>query len=124
AHCVVFLDQSKALPFSGQPCAIRDEDLQRTECILSDFIDERAQRGRAFRDSMLIESKGMLRSESFQRPRSEYYRQYAAECTAEGDTLIYLNAFCHVSGPWREGWWRVDDGGDCFFQVKFDLTHR
>jgi hypothetical protein len=51
----------------------------------------------------------------------EYQRQYIG--LERGDRqIIYGNYFCNNGGVnWREKLVVVDDGGDCFFQVEYDV---
>jgi hypothetical protein len=51
----------------------------------------------------------------------EYQRQYIGLEHA-GQQLIYGNYFCNSGGVnWREELVVVDDGGDCFFQIEYDV---
>ena len=53
----------------------------------------------------------------------EYHRQYIGLLENERQVL-YANFFCtlnHVEDYWQTGFVMVMDGGNCFFQVKFDV---
>jgi hypothetical protein len=51
----------------------------------------------------------------------EYQRQYVG-FMRDGSRLIYGNYFCKNFGiDWRQNIVMVDDGGDCYFQVEYDL---
>ena len=56
-----------------------------------------------------------------------YKRQYIASISPNGDKIIWVNFFC--MGDFGNNYWRkevlfVDDGGNCFFSVKINLTRR
>ena len=50
-----------------------------------------------------------------------YKRQYAG-LTIKGRQVIHGNFFCTDTGlDWTQEWVLVFDGGDCFFQLQFDM---
>ena len=52
----------------------------------------------------------------------EYNRQYIG-MNLDGKRIIYANYFCDSAGSdWRKGFVFVMDGGDCFFQFKYDVN--
>jgi len=51
----------------------------------------------------------------------EYQRQYVG-LERESKQIIYGNFFCDNLGlDWQETFVVVDDGGDCYFQVEYDM---
>ena len=53
----------------------------------------------------------------------DYMRQYVG-LIENGKQVIYANFFCDAYDmPWREDLVFVSDGGDCFFQVKYDIAN-
>lgn len=53
----------------------------------------------------------------------QYKRQYVGVIIG-GKQVIYGNFFCTETGvDWREDWVLVMDGGDCFFQIQFDVEN-
>ena len=66
-------------------------------------------------------------SESFRRQPpvweqlDNYKRQYVG-IMIKGKPVIYGNFFCTDTGTdWKSEWIFVLDGGDCFFQLQFDI---
>ncbi|MEA3334661.1 MAG: hypothetical protein U9R25_02050 [Chloroflexota bacterium] len=52
----------------------------------------------------------------------EYQRQYIGLSFQDGRQIIYGNFFCNNSGrDWRQQLIFVLDGGECYFQVMFDV---
>jgi hypothetical protein len=50
-----------------------------------------------------------------------YKRQYMG-LVEEGERVIYANFFCNADAiNWQEEWAFVMDGGDCFFNVKYNI---
>ena len=51
----------------------------------------------------------------------DYNRQYIG-IILEGKRIIYANFFCNSTGrDWRKEFILVLDGGECFFQFKYDV---
>ena len=50
----------------------------------------------------------------------EYRRQYIGYAI-EGKKIIYGNFFCSEEDNWQQEFVMVIDGGDCYFQVKYDV---
>ena len=52
-----------------------------------------------------------------------YKRQWTG-LSAGGKRKIFGNFFCHEMPGWKERLVGVDDGGDCYFQIFYDVdTH-
>ena len=84
-----------------------EEDIQTLEGNLDSFLREHAE---SFR-----------RQPPVWEQLSDYKRQYAG-VIINGKRVIYGNFFCTETGvDWREEWVFVMDGGDCFFQLQFDM---
>ena len=50
-----------------------------------------------------------------------YKRQYAG-VIVNGKQIIYGNFFCTDTGmDWKKDWVFVADGGDCYFQLQYDM---
>jgi hypothetical protein len=53
-----------------------------------------------------------------------YKRQYVG-IRRQKQRIVYANFFCNASGSnWRTTPVDVDDGGDCYFQVEYDVDKR
>jgi hypothetical protein len=68
-------------------------------------------------------------SSGSQIPHPEgYFRQYAG-IVLDGHRIVYLNALCERAGNKYETYWRerfviVFDGGDCYWNVRYDPETR
>jgi len=71
------------------------------------------------------ESSG-TRNPFFGRKLENYHRQFAGVRLENGDKVIWINCFCYVDNEfirkWKEQFIMVDDGGNCFFNVKVNLN--
>lgn len=56
----------------------------------------------------------------------KYYRQYVAAENSKGEKLVWINFFCesHYDPSHVTFILNVLDGGNCFFQVKVNLTQK
>ncbi len=54
---------------------------------------------------------------------TKYKRQWAG-FLAHGKRKIFGNFFCSEQPDWRHHVIEVDDGGDCFFQIEFDVDSK
>ena len=60
------------------------------------------------------------------RKPEEYYRQYVGVTDSTGDKIIWINCFCDKEADtfkdWKERIIRVSDGGNCFINVKTNIS--
>lgn len=52
-----------------------------------------------------------------------YMRQYVGYVDIRGETIVWVNAYCDNTPP-HSGIRFVHDGGDCFWEVKVNLTRK
>lgn len=73
-------------------------------------------------DSFLRENSEQFNSQPPVWEQIKNYKRQYAGLIINGKQLIYGNFFCTETGvDWREEWVIVMDGGDCFFQLRFDM---
>ena len=70
-----------------------------------------------------LEAEAKTRSPKLHQKSKSYKRQYIGFLVGERK-LIYGNFLCTAMARWTERAVGVDDGGDCFFQVVFDISKR
>ena len=63
-----------------------------------------------------------LSREDFIIELEKYKRQYVSRVNIRGETEVWVNCFCVASKDWRTKVEVVDDGGNCFFNLKINLT--
>ncbi|WP_291138891.1 hypothetical protein [Flavobacterium sp. UBA7663] len=55
----------------------------------------------------------------------KYHRQYLVYINKNGQKEVYVNCFCEEPAEnWRDYLADVDDGGNCFLQLKINLTKK
>ena len=56
---------------------------------------------------------------------NRYYRQYVPVINDKGEKEIWINFFCSTMGyNWKTNLILVEDGGNCFFNIKINLTKK
>lgn len=87
-------------------------DITQAEALLSDCFSKAQKAGQ-------FDAKRKL---------PEYTRQYIGGVDGNGHQVIWINCFCSTLDPkdssWKTQVYGVDDGGDCYFSVKIDLTEK
>ncbi|GAB3846309.1 hypothetical protein GCM10028822_06180 [Hymenobacter terrigena] len=53
---------------------------------------------------------------------SRYRRQLIVVVNTKGEKEVWVNCFCNSGPNWRKEELVVDDGGNCYFNVKINLT--
>jgi hypothetical protein len=94
------------------------------------FIDRYNKKGKIKLDSLkkrynTPKYKGIQFMENqFYIDLKKYGRQYIAVKDKHSHKIVYINCFCNPSEfTYRKSdWVQVDDGGNCFFQIKIDLN--
>ena len=103
-------DQSK-------PANLSEDDLIKVEKILHNFISDY----NAEQNSKSPESKRI--TEHFLINLNRYKRQYFALLNAKGEKEIWINCFCKDNSlDWKTEKVIVKDGGNCYFNLKVNLT--
>jgi hypothetical protein len=59
-------------------------------------------------------------------PLEKYYRQYVATFNEKGEKVVWINFFCSIeyNDDWRKEIVYVDDGGNCYFSLRINLSTR
>ena len=64
----------------------------------------------------------------FGRKLENYHRQFVGGEKENGEKIIYINCFCYVIDEYFKKWKTelimVDDGGNCFFNVRVNLDKK
>ncbi|HZZ75619.1 MAG TPA: hypothetical protein VFE04_06795 [Puia sp.] len=67
-----------------------------------------------------------LRIDDYVIDLKRYYRQYVVVYNKRGEKEVWVNCFCNIQSPgnWREKPVIVMGGGNCFFNVRINLTRK
>jgi hypothetical protein len=67
--------------------------------------------------------KANFEKKSFFIDLNQYYRQYLPVMNENGEKEIWINCFCNAMEiDWRENLIFVLDGGNCYFNLKINLS--
>lgn len=116
-YIVISFDPSSSFPFSNKckkanltSSEISDIDLLLKKCV-EDYNSSLKDDKKAYFGIDLIKEK--------------YKRQYVPVVNERGEKEIWVNCFCRdFDGRWRKDIIHVDDGGNCFFNFKINLTKK
>lgn len=130
---VFVADSMKNQIFPTNYKVVNTEISEIVECenLLKDYIAQYNQRGIHKADSLnkLHQNKYNFLTtdkEQFLIDLKNYGRQYISVKNEGCHKLVYINCFCNpLEFPYRhKDWVFVFDGGNCFFQLKIDLTDK
>jgi hypothetical protein len=92
------------------PAELTTKDIALIEAILTKCIEE---------NKPIVEKK----FRNFTIDLKRYKRQYTAVTNKKGEIEIWINCFCETFGrDWKTNQILVKDGGNCYFNVKINLT--
>jgi hypothetical protein len=64
-----------------------------------------------------------LNKDNFVINLKQYYRQYVPFLNEKGEKEVWVNCFCSsLDNDWRKDIIYVHDGGNCFFQLRVNLS--
>lgn len=106
---ILQFDTTQYLDFKDcKPTELTADDIQKIETLLSDCItNNNSDRNR------LTDIEDLKR----------YKRQYVAVINSTGEKEVWVNCFCDASNKdWKNEIIEVLDGGNCYFNLKINLT--
>ena len=76
-------------------------------------------------DKVRLENPGFnLNRDNFIINLQKYQRQYVAYTTESGEKEVWVNCFCSRNKKWKIEPVIVKDGGNCYFNLKINLTKK
>lgn len=108
----------------GKPVALSANECTQVEIILRSSIDAyNVEQAKIFEETSQKYPDLQLQKYPFVIELERYYRQYIAIENDRGEKELWVNCFCAFgSTAWRDTVVFVKDGGNCFFNVKVNLT--
>jgi hypothetical protein len=108
----------------GKPTNLTTDDFLKIETILKKCIGEyNTEQEKQFQERNDKHPEYKLEKRNFIIDLSRYKRQYMATINSKGEKEVWINCFC---GQWdknsRTNPVIVLDGGNCFFNLKINLT--
>lgn len=108
----------------SKPTELTNVDLIKIETILNKCINAyNPEQERQFLEISKKHPRYKLNKKNFCIDLTRYKRQYVAVLNSKGEKEVWVNCFCD---PWDSDWRKyliiVKDGGNCFFNLKINLT--
>jgi hypothetical protein len=104
--------------------SLTTDDMQEIEQLLKKCIDNyNPQQEKEYQKFISKFPGGTLTKNDFVIDLKRYKRQYIAIINDKGEKEVWINCFCHTwDTNWRKELILVDDGGNCYFNLKINLT--
>ena len=108
----------------SKPTDLKTEDLQNIETILTKCInDYNPEQEKQFEEINKKHPEYKLNNKNFIIDLTRYKRQYMASINSKGEKEVWVNCFCDTwDKNWRKKLIFVKDGGNCYFNLKINLT--
>ena len=106
------------------PTELTTDDLKKIEMILLSFTNSyNPEMEKRFKEAKATYSESKIDKKHFIIDLDRYRRQYYATTNKKGEKEVWVNCFCDNWGKnWRKELIFVLDGGNCYFNLKINLT--
>ncbi|MGI0108338.1 hypothetical protein [Salinimicrobium sp. WS361] len=128
-YSVVEYKKEMSHPFeNGEPTDLNVDELKTVEEILERAVDENNQIQKEALQKQNAENPENKWSETgFELETENYYRQYIPIVNEKGEKEVWVNLSCKEF--YDENWKKelllpVEDGGNCYFNVKINLNKK
>ena len=103
-YVIIDYDKSNNIFKNAKPTVLNDKELSNIERILEDAVSQ-----------YNLFPKNHL-------DLNKYKKQIIPIINKFGEKEVWINCFCQYNENWKTEIIRVDDGGDCYFNLKINLT--
>jgi len=109
---------------NGRPAIITNKDLATIETTLIECLKVYNAEEQKWYEKVNVQHPEYKFDKSyFVINLARHKRQYVAFINEEGEKEVWVNCFCDMWGEnWRKEIIQVDDGGNCYFNLKINLT--
>lgn len=95
------------------PSTLTQNDIGKIETLMTACIDK-------YNNKLSPDNKQYF---AIDLTKEKYKRQYVAVTNKNGDKDVWINCLCQTHGDnWKTSIIMVDDGGNCYFNLKINLT--
>jgi hypothetical protein len=118
-------DSSQNWVFNNvQNIELSDTDIENIERLIIEFIDEyNLEQEKYYNEFKKDNTELEIKKNSFIIELKRYKRQYVAVINENNEKEVWVNCFCDNLGiNWKKNLVFVLDGGNCFFNLKINLT--
>jgi hypothetical protein len=108
----------------GKPADLTNDDFRKIETILNKCVnDYNPDQERQFKEINDKHPEYELDKKNFTIDLTLYKRQYIAILNSKGEKEVWVNCFCGAgSQNWKKNLILVLDGGNCYFNLKINLS--
>ena len=108
----------------SKPTDLTNDDLQKIETILNDCIENyNPEQERRYNEIKDKNKEYKIDKKNFIIDLTRYKRQYEAVINSKGEKEVWVNCFCRTyNSNWKNERVVVKDGGNCYFNLKINLT--
>ncbi len=119
-YVIIKLDSSE----KSKEFKISAKDINEAEELLADCVKEyNSKQLKEYEKAIKDYPQYKIEKSQFFIDLKNYKRQYVGTYNFYGGKEIFINCFCdYDSNYWRKEIVRVFDGGNCFFNLKVNLT--
>jgi len=109
---------------NGEETSLTSQELVQTEILLVRCINQyNPKQEEQFKKIDSKYPKYKLDKKSFLIDLTRYKRQYVPVINRKGEKEVWINCFCTAHNKdWKNELIMVKDGGDCYFNLKVNLT--
>lgn len=107
----------------AQPASLSDDEISQAQQLLAKCIrDFNVVQEAEFQKMVEAFPKIPWQKNNYIISLPNYRRQFIPVTNSKGDKEVWVNCFCADESYWRTQVVSVDDGGNCYFNVKINLT--
>ena len=116
-----------SLPQDGKPATLNNDDFANIDRVLSYCVNKyNRSQTTVYREIVKKLPDQDLKINDYVIDLKRYYRQYIVVYNKRGEKEVWVNCFCNIQSldNWREKVVTVMGGGNCFFNVRINLTRK
>ena len=111
---------------NAKPTNLTKSEIEKIEPILEKAIAENNERQKEYvKNHNEKNPKYQMTENGFELDLNKtYYRQYFPVLNEKGEKEIWINFICSLKDNWKTDLIIVMDGGNCYFNIKINLTNK
>jgi predicted small secreted protein len=118
-----FAENSEYLFKNAKPATLSAAEVSEIDSLLQKAIDAHNQaQEEEYRKMVKAVPAAWSRRDNYFINLLHYKRQFIPVINPAGEKEVWVNCFCGSMSDWRKRAVIVDDGGNCFFNIKINLT--
>lgn len=108
----------------SEPTELTSSDLRKIETLINRLLNEyNTEQEKQYKEFKKEHPKLNVNKNDYIINLKRYKRQYVASINSKGEKVVWVNCFCDAwDFNWKKNLIFVNDGGNCFFNLKINLT--